>query len=577
MRKVIWLCAILVVSHWGYTEEEPNQMVKDVWTAWDEESNTTITKEACIPGEECDNCEISGDASLDCVHLKIPVGRKNPGTMLNSGYIMLMAQNPTATMYTPQALKYVKDFHITGLYNQLTEGAYGHINMTDPYGSTIRFDFNSGSSIGVPMGGQYYSNLRLMMVDAEGWAVTNSPAYYDLYQGNGDLYRFCAATSSVDYLDLILQKTPSGREEHYDDLGYEIIKDEDHILKQIKTPSDLADIQVDTETSYSIKLYRSYQLESGTDTNGYYVPHDGEEALTTWVIENPGETVKDLTARRIINANGVKSTNVYEFVYADAANEWQLRNNGSDIVNIKNETWDDLKTQLLVTSTVGDNLGKIDKKEQRLYYMYPWGGARIQEIIGSGSNTLTTYSTYYTSSVQTGKYGNVASKVMPDGSWRIYDYDTSGRKTEEKTSWKDAAFGAAVGQTKVKYYSYTPVASGDSLLFNDQRPRTITEQILGETVSREYRAYVTNSVKELAEIVEKCSDTSSAYGDTSNMRTITVYYGTNTSSHQIGRIKTVEYPDGRLDNYSYEFGNYYPSNASPEDSWFEVDVDVHEV
>ncbi|MBQ3099183.1 MAG: hypothetical protein IJC66_13600, partial [Kiritimatiellae bacterium] len=58
--------------------------------------------------------------------------------------------------------------------------------MSRPNGEPVSFVFSDGESVARPDPGVHVKmDERLMMVDAEGWAVTSNPVYYDLYVGDG--------------------------------------------------------------------------------------------------------------------------------------------------------------------------------------------------------------------------------------------------------------------------------------------------------------------------------------------------------------------------------------------------------
>jgi RHS repeat-associated protein len=78
-------------------------------------------------------------------------------------------------------------------------------------------------------------------------------------------------------------------------------------------------------------------------------------------------------------------------------------------------------------------------------------------------------------------------------------------------------------------------------------------------VKKNYRAFRLGSNRELQDVVEVCPDPSAAYGDSRNIRMVTTFYGTNTVNYQIGRVKTVVYPNGRMDTRTYEYGTFVPA------------------
>jgi hypothetical protein len=79
---------------------------------------------------------------------------------------------------------------------------------------------------------------------------------------------------------------------------------------------------------------------------------------------------------------------------------------------------------------------------------------------------------------------------------------------------------------------------------DQNRPRTVTEQIAGITVAKTYYAYLTDCNGNRTEISERCSDPAAAYGDPGNLRTVTTYYPSD--SAEGGRVQSNQSPDGRL-------------------------------
>jgi len=155
----------------------------------------------------------------------------------------------------------------------------------------------------------------------------------------------------------------------------------------------------------------------------------------------------------------------------------------------------------------------------------------------------------------------------PDGSSESYSYDTYGRKTIVVKAYKDSAFDSSAANADATYYSYTAVDQDDTPINMDPRPRTVERKILGTSVSKTYYAYKTIS-GETVEITERCTDISKNYGDASNLRTTRTYYAPGSaSSATAGMLKSIVYPDGRKDTYTYELGTY-TSDPNPASSSF---------
>ncbi|MCK5805334.1 MAG: hypothetical protein KAI66_21065, partial [Lentisphaeria bacterium] len=144
----------------------------------------------------------------------------------------------------------------------------------------------------------------------------------------------------------------------------------------------------------------------------------------------------------------------------------------------------------------------------------------------------------------------------------------TGRTTLYVRSWKDIddgdlllvspQTGAASAYTLA--YSYTSVDTGvDNPDTDDARPRTLTESIAGTVVSRTYHVYAGSLSSGIVHIVERAADNSSSYGATGNLRTTITYYPSSAGSASAGRVKTIRFPDGRLDTYVYESGVYSDS------------------
>jgi hypothetical protein len=56
------------------------------------------------------------------------------------------------------------------------------------------------------------------------------------------------------------------------------------------------------------------------------------------------------------------------------------------------------------------------------------------------------------------------------------------------------------------------------------------------------------------DILESCTDPDNPYGHAENLRTARVFYPSGTDQVESARIKRIEYPDGGIEYYTYEFG-----------------------
>jgi hypothetical protein len=83
-------------------------------------------------------------------------------------------------------------------------------------------------------------------------------------------------------------------------------------------------------------------------------------------------------------------------------------------------------------------------------------------------------------------------------------------------------------------------------------------------VFKTYYVYIIDSNGERSKISERCATPNMDYGD---QRTVRTYYLTHPVSGEAnsGQIKSILYPDTRMDSYTYTFGTYHP-NAIPSRS-----------
>ncbi|NCB75155.1 MAG: hypothetical protein EOM51_10495, partial [Clostridia bacterium] len=122
--------------------------------------------------------------------------------------------------------------------------------------------------------------------------------------------------------------------------------------------------------------------------------------------------------------------------------------------------------------------------------------------------------------------------------------------------WLDAPTNAPLTQCAATRYGYTLFAAGDFLSYNDQRPRTVVNEVCGVEVSRTYHAYPTNALGQAQEIEERAAFPGAPYGHASNPRTVKTYYAATAASPLPGRLANVAYPGGKTETYGYEYGTY---------------------
>jgi RHS repeat-associated protein len=534
--------------------------------------NEYLANRKCVEntsGKSCDPCADSyspSDVGLGCAWVKINAGALRPGSSVKSALFRMGENQLTESIYTPQTLNFVVGYAMTGISHERTrDGAPRQVTLVESAGIPFAVNFKDGESIGVPVfGDAWVMKLRLFMVDANGWATLANPAYYDLYTGDGDRYRFNAFKTSAQYMQLVSHRTVAGREETYEDMGVEVIRDASQILRQVLLPTRLADIVATNSTGYAIKFYTraAMILAGGKDTNGCYRIDPNAAPFESWSFVNPEPgTLRKLRVTRLMGSR----TTVYDFAYEADSENWVLQTgDGVTVLMQEEETtlWNDARSERATTSAIRGSDGAITSQSIETIKTFSWGDGVIRRITDPTGACLTNTYTYTSA-------GLTQSAVEPDGSWRYYRYDSAGRVTNELSGFKDSALTSVPQLARSIATSYAPVDPLDSPRLNDQSPRSITESILGTVVAKSYRAYRKTATGELQEIDETAVTPSAPYGAANSLRTVTTYYGTNAPNHQIGRLATVVHPDGRMDTYSYDTGTYQPAVGATPPS-FEV-------
>ena len=541
-RALVWfvsvmLCYWLPEAVWGITPA------------------TNLACPAGTYGPSCSSCPTTASsAGPGCAWVKIVAGPMRPGSSVKLALFRMGENQLSEAVYSPQTLNFVAGYAMKGVSHEVTAaGAPRQVTLIQSAGVPFLFNFKDNESIGVPVfGDAQIKKHRLFMVDANGWTVLKEPAYYDLYTGDGERYRFIAYKASPQYMQMVSHRTVAGREETFQDMGVEVIRDSSQSLRQVLLPTRLADIVVTDSSRYALKFYTLASMVGGKDTNGCYHIAAGAVPFETWSFANP---LPGTLRKLIVTRSMAGRTTVYDFTYNPDAEDWIMTSgDGLDVARQEEDAtmWNDARTERWVTHSVKAADGTLVSRYVEQIKSFGWGDGVTRRVTETGGVNQTNLFTYTAA-------GLTESAIEPDGSWRWYRYDAAGRVTNELSAIKDSSLTSSVTAAHAVLTSYAPVDPADSPRLNDQLPRMVTESILGMVVARTYRGYRQGGNGELQEIVEKATTPTAAYGDASNLRTVTTYYGTNTVNCQIGRVATVEYPDGRLDTFTYEYGTHQPA------------------
>lgn len=503
-------------------------------------TSNTATNSPCATGSN------SGS-----VNLVIPCGQLAHGSVVSTAQLLIEEHQPSAMLATPQVLHLIIGDYSMSSVRTLSDGAR-EIDVVKIGGTLMYFKVASGSSTGNPVDSSVGAKEYVTVVN------DGSDVYYDLYDGNGNRYRFLGTDdTSDDYLTLV-NITISGRTQTLSEMGVSVIKTSGQ-LDQIKTPSRLLDIEVDSDSRYHIDIHSTKVLGAPDGTTGLYAT-SGLIPIQSWVVENPDpNNINELhITDRIGTYNAQNQTYETErtaiYTYNVSRDEWTLTKDG-DTFNRYSHELAPAQDEKVHTRVIGQGYGgteRIQYKKTTTDRIYDWGApvVREEEFSASGTSIVTTY-TYYTDPGDNG-YRKKASMSRSDGYWERYEYNSDDLLSRKIMPFKDSPEGAAENEARVIQTAYVLVGTA-------HRPQSIEETVLGQMVKLTGYAYPVTGDGERQEIKTEYLPTS---GTVVSSITTKTYYKPNPTAAEIAlgasgeRLKSIEYPDGRMDTYTYYQGNY---------------------
>ncbi|MEM7392602.1 MAG: hypothetical protein AAF492_09650, partial [Verrucomicrobiota bacterium] len=338
------------------------------------------------------------------------------------------------------------------------------------------------------------------------------------------------------------------------DPDVELLRDANHQLRQIRAHQVLADIQVVHDYRYDIVYYYDADVLALNGEGLYNI--DGEaEPVASFRIENPDGAAAHNRLTITEDRGGILTEYAYVF---DAGTGWSLsRGNGLQNVT-ESETTNGLDR--VITRTIADSNGVVVARTETTVHTFPRGEEATQRIVDPNGAALTTTFVYYEDAGSSGSYGQIKSQTNPDGSWRRWTYDASGRISKIYSPWLDSPIDAPDGEVRITEHDYTAVDSNDpgpdTIAFHS--PRTVVQKIENIIVSRRWHAYYTNGSHERVEITERDADQDDGdYGNSANLRTVrTNYPAASMDEASRGKVKTIVSPDGRMQSYVYAWGQF---------------------
>ena len=536
--------------------------------------------------EEDDDGPCDLGTNNQSVNLVIPCGTLEHGSIIGSARLLIEEHQASAMVATPQALHIrigsytLKSVSVDSSGDRLLTVLAGNNNL-------MYFEILDGDSAGEPVLSSVGASERVKMVDANGDPVTENPVYYELYAWNGDCYRYSADTATAGNCLELVSMELANRAQTPTEMGLDIIRDTDGFLRQVKTPTRLLDIVVDTASKYHIDIYTD-KVVGTQNTDGHYTVLGGAVAMESWVIQNSDtNNVNELTiTQRIGSYNAANDTYATErtilYTYVPSSDQWTMTKDGGSTFNTYSHVFNTAQDQRISTRTIGKD-GVVQFKTEEIQSILDWGAplTTLKEYVDANTVITTDY-VYYTSPSAVGSYTRMKNMSRTDGYWERYSYTTDGLLEKKVFPWMDGDITSTEAQSRVEEYNYTLLDSNETEEYNDGRARTVTEKTLGVVTKKTYFAYpVDPTTGERMEIEQQCLtqtavyDATAPYDDEDKLYTIRTYYAASAGVYG-GLLKSVQYPDGRLDTYTYEKGTYPDETAcatiDPEDRAFTPDV-----
>ena len=391
-------------------------------------------------------------------------------------------------------------------------------------------------------------------------ATAEDPAYYNLYPGDGTVWRFYATDITGKFGDLVSFTDARGRVITAEDFGIDVVRSPNGLLRQILTATRLADIVTEDDHTYTVTVYPFAQKPEMAE--GLYVIPDAAP-VETWRIERGGDDAHLLLATQR-KGNGDPKT--YTYRYVPDVEDWTLTRPNGLVEEKSFYSGDDDDGMQVAVKKSAD--GQTIYSQKAFYFKdYGWsvGAVAVKETLGTdASGKRVTEWDYFLSGENKGK---ISEKRDWRGNRFVYEYDAKGRLTKETNE--------AVGHETV--YSYAPVDASDILgehagvaaVVSDDRPRCeVRYEKDPETeamveVSRTYFVYSPTQ-----EIVERAATAGAAYGAAGALRTVRTWYAPDDATpYCAGRLKSVRDEDGTLRVYTY---------GLDDDRWIETVTQLHE-
>ena len=504
------------------------------YEAWAGATQARNPPECDKNSEDC-GCDNGEEVTPACIKVNLALGETTPWTRSMSCALKIFADSDSPNVFSQDSLYAVLGgytFKRLGAKNFSDGVTPAEVVLAHPQGEPVHFVFKDGESMARPDPGVHIKmDERIQMVDAEGWATTHNPVYYDLYVGDGSRRRFLATDMTGALGSLVSITDARGVTVTPADMGVDIIYDANGV-RQFLTPSRLADvIPLPGFKGFEVKVYALQAAPQKNAATGLYVPPQATPVKHLQVRPENGWRRAIVTLK-----SGVSDPRRYVFDYA--LGDWSMTRS-SGVEERKEREVADGRAAYIKNETIAAD-GTLLSRKVKNYSYESWGFAMTNRVEGFDGVTNVTEWTYYTSG--NGK-GQVKTEKRQSGLLIQYAYDNVDRVISETRSGPDM-------MTETTAYDYTPVDASDPVLPVDTRPRTVVRKLNNIECERIYYVY-----SPLTNIVERVGTQGAPFGGTNALRTVTAFYPAVANDVRSGLIASIRREDGRLDLYDYDLAD----------------------
>lgn len=299
-------------------------------------------------------------------------------------------------------------------------------------------------------------------------------------------------------------------------------------------------------------MYAPAGIGGRTEENGVSVHSVLPDAVPylTWRIKNPLRSLSHIDRVRITRIADGESL-VYDWSYSSGSDCWSL-STGS---GAERKTSLRQKTEhgdapaggisLEVTDDIRDSGRSLVSRRLERYTRFSFGEMLTESIRDPDGLAETTETEYYSTGTSASA---VRSRRHPSGQWEHVAYDSARRPVRRNTAFGNTGYSEDADAGLSLEYGY----GNDT----DDRPRSLTRKAGGVVTGKTFHAYSTSGNLR-TEIIEVTTEASAQAGAVSNLKTLRVY------DIRTERPVSVTRPDGTLETYTYEYGNYTPGADSP--------------